>query len=207
MGAESGYNGSRGPIQAHYSGQPPTASAPIRSGGCCGNSIDGNPPREMTQACGTLYNTAAGLPHHPTTWPSLPSLKESSTATAVLRSPTNLTSQRPWPKVREADIENEGDEAISPTAYFHVDYPIGGCMEENGCLCGEGCTCVGCLTHGGHDGIKLAPFTTDLGGDLSTNDTGGQATRENDQTKQFDNNNEGAVPFSFVPSVMNRSGF
>jgi len=24
-----------------------------------------------------------------------------------------------------------------------------------GCKCGEGCTCIGCLTHGGHDGVPL----------------------------------------------------
>ncbi|KAI9767760.1 MAG: hypothetical protein M1840_005441 [Geoglossum simile] len=204
MGAEAEHNGSRGQMQAHYGGQSPTVSAPTRSGGCCGNRSDGSPLRETAQPCGALYNTTTGLPPHPDAWPSLPSPKGSSAATAALRSPA---SQHPWLKFGEADIENEGEEAISPTAYFHVDYPIGVCTEENGCLCGEGCTCVGCLTHGGHDGVKLAPFTTDLDGGLVTNDTGGQTTRENDTAKQFDNNNEGEVPFSFVPSAMNRSGF
>jgi len=194
-------------MQAHYGGQSSTAPAPTRSGGCCGNRSNGNPLREMAQPCGALYNTAASLIPHPGAWPSFPSPKESPATTAAPRSPINLTSQHPWPKTGEADIENEGEEAISPTAYFHVDYPIGGCTEENGCLCGEGCTCVGCLTHGGHDGVKLAPFTTDLGGGLITNDTGGQATRESDPTKQFDNGNDDAVPFNFAPSAMNRSGF
>jgi hypothetical protein len=84
-----------------------------------------------------------------------------------------LASQSPWPKVGENDTEIGEEESISPSAYFHVDYPIGGCTEEkDGCLCDEGCTCVGCLTHGGHDGVEFAGFPTDLGGVLGTNDAG-----------------------------------
>ena len=176
MGAETGQSGSRGHTQVHYGGQSPTALAPMRSGGCCGNRSNGNQPREAAQPCVGLYSTAAELPPQAVAWPPLLSPKESPVAAATPRSPTHLESQQPWPKIGGGDIENEGEEAISPTAYFHVDYPIGGCTEENGCLCGEGCTCVGCLTHGGHDGVELAPFTTDLGGGLMTNDTGGQAT-------------------------------
>ncbi|KAI9773002.1 MAG: hypothetical protein M1839_002272 [Geoglossum umbratile] len=196
IGAEAGQNGSRGHIQAHYGGQSPTALSPARS---CGNRSIGNPPQETVQSCGCLYNTATELPPQAVAWPPLPSPKESPAAAATPRSPTSLVSQQPWPKIGEGDVENEGEEAISATAYFHVDYPIGGCSEVNGCLCGEGCTCVGCLTHDGHDGVKLAPFTTDLGGS--------QVTRENDPTKQFDDGDEGAAPFTFVQSAMNGSEF
>lgn len=46
--------------------------------------------------------------------------------------------------------------ALSPSNFFYVDYPFGTCAQtETGCKCGEGCTCVGCLTHGGHDGVGL----------------------------------------------------
>lgn len=31
-----------------------------------------------------------------------------------------------------------------------------GCNDATGtCQCGDGCECVGCLTHGGHNGIAL----------------------------------------------------
>lgn len=50
--------------------------------------------------------------------------------------------------------DNGGE--LSPSGFFYVDYPFGTCAQtETGCKCGEGCTCVGCLTHGGHDGVVL----------------------------------------------------
>lgn len=50
--------------------------------------------------------------------------------------------------------DNGGE--LSPSNFIYVDYPLGACAQtEAGCKCGEGCTCVGCLTHGGHDGIGL----------------------------------------------------
>ncbi|KAF3919006.1 hypothetical protein ABW20_dc0110500 [Dactylellina cionopaga] len=45
---------------------------------------------------------------------------------------------------------------LSPSAFIQLDYPLGNCSQQNGgCMCGEGCTCVGCLTHGGHNGVPL----------------------------------------------------
>ncbi|KAI5853762.1 hypothetical protein BZA05DRAFT_269166 [Tricharina praecox] len=46
------------------------------------------------------------------------------------------------------------------------DYKYGtGCAEGmGGCKCGEGCTCIGCLTHGGHDGMLLDMKSADRGG-------------------------------------------
>lgn len=39
--------------------------------------------------------------------------------------------------------------------FYNYSYG-GGCTEgRGGCMCGDGCTCVGCLTHGGHDGVPL----------------------------------------------------
>ncbi|KAI5777210.1 hypothetical protein EDC01DRAFT_409506 [Geopyxis carbonaria] len=39
--------------------------------------------------------------------------------------------------------------------FYNYNY-AGMCSEGGGgCMCGEGCTCVGCLTHGGHDGVSL----------------------------------------------------
>ena len=38
---------------------------------------------------------------------------------------------------------------VSPSAYFHIDYPLGQCSGSNiSCPCGEDCVCIGCLVHG-----------------------------------------------------------
>ncbi|KAI9866130.1 MAG: hypothetical protein M1813_001691 [Trichoglossum hirsutum] len=208
MGAEIGQNVPRGHIHTHYNSQSSTSLTPTRNGGCCSNRRDDAQLQETSQLRAGLYNTITELSPQTVAWPSLPPPKESP-APAAPRSPTiNLGSQQPWPNVGESDIENDEEESISPSAYFHVDYAIRGCTEEiDGCLCGEGCTCVGCLTHGGHDGVGLAEFPTNLGGSLMANDAGDRATRESDPTKQFDGSTEGATSFTFIPSFTNSSGY
>ncbi|KAH8145227.1 uncharacterized protein LAJ45_10788 [Morchella importuna] len=50
----------------------------------------------------------------------------------------------------------DGVDELSPSNFLYFDYPLGMCAQtEAGCKCGEGCTCVGCITHGGHDGVEL----------------------------------------------------
>lgn len=63
---------------------------------------------------------------------------------------------------------------------FH-NYSYGsGCMEgQGGCMCGEGCTCVGCLTHGGHDGVSLQSL-----GDSVTTNTDANGSGNNQQHGQ-----------------------
>lgn len=40
---------------------------------------------------------------------------------------------------------------LSPSAFFLQSYTLPGCDDATGtCQCGDGCTCVGCLTHTGH---------------------------------------------------------
>jgi len=53
------------------------------------------------------------------------------------------------------------------------DYKYGtGCSKGmGGCKCGEGCTCIGCLTHGGHDGVLLDMKSTS--GEKGGGDEGG----------------------------------
>jgi hypothetical protein len=84
-----------------------------------------------------------------------------------------------------ADSPNDGKEeetpTLSPSSYFWNQMVLPGCNDATGtCQCGDGCECVGCLTHGGHNGVLLdAPavndhdafpdFTTDPG--LQLNDT------------------------------------
>lgn len=71
---------------------------------------------------------------------------------------------------------------LSPSSYFWNQMTLPGCNDATGtCQCGDGCECVGCLTHGGHNGVQLdAPamnehaafsnFTADAGG-LHMDDT------------------------------------
>ncbi|KAI5841742.1 hypothetical protein DFP73DRAFT_480624, partial [Morchella snyderi] len=71
------------------------------------------------------------------------------------------------PTTEEEDIGPDGTptgtpsgtdavDELSPSNFLYFDYPLGVCAQtEAGCKCGEGCTCVGCITHGGHDGVEL----------------------------------------------------
>lgn len=44
--------------------------------------------------------------------------------------------------------EAQDQSSVSPSAFFHVDYPMPSCADEpSACLCGDGCTCIGCLIH------------------------------------------------------------
>lgn len=45
---------------------------------------------------------------------------------------------------------------LSPSSFFWNEMVLPGCNDATGtCQCGDGCECVGCLTHGGHNGIAL----------------------------------------------------
>lgn len=48
---------------------------------------------------------------------------------------------------------------MQPSAYYTVEYPVGDlspCTDMTGtCQCGSDCSCVGCLTHSGHNGLSL----------------------------------------------------
>ncbi|KAF2740178.1 hypothetical protein EJ04DRAFT_425535 [Polyplosphaeria fusca] len=59
-----------------------------------------------------------------------------------------------------ADSPNEGKDEdtpiLSPSSFFWQELVLPGCNDETGtCQCGDGCECVGCLTHGGHNGVLL----------------------------------------------------
>lgn len=44
---------------------------------------------------------------------------------------------------------------LSPSSFWWQQAELPGCDDASGCRCGDGCQCVGCLTHGGHDGVPL----------------------------------------------------
>lgn len=59
-----------------------------------------------------------------------------------------------------ADSPSEGKDeevvTLSPSSFFWQEMVLPGCNDETGtCQCGDGCECVGCLTHGGHTGVPL----------------------------------------------------
>lgn len=80
-----------------------------------------------------------------------------------------------------ADSPNDGKDedtpTLSPSSYFWNQMVLPGCNDATGtCQCGDGCECVGCLTHGGHNGVQLdAPTISDTTTfpDFATDNTGG----------------------------------
>ncbi|KAJ5793770.1 hypothetical protein N7457_000369 [Penicillium paradoxum] len=48
---------------------------------------------------------------------------------------------------------------MHPSEYYTLEYPVGlpsACSDVTGsCQCGSDCSCVGCLTHSGHNGLSL----------------------------------------------------
>ncbi|KAJ5727924.1 hypothetical protein N7493_005744 [Penicillium malachiteum] len=48
---------------------------------------------------------------------------------------------------------------MHPSEYYTLEYPVGipsACSDVTGsCQCGNDCSCVGCLTHSGHNGVPL----------------------------------------------------
>ncbi|GCB22763.1 protein GRISEA [Aspergillus awamori] len=54
-----------------------------------------------------------------------------------------------------------GQQLMVPSEYYTLEYPVGlpsACVDTTGsCQCGNDCTCVGCLTHSGHNGLPLEP--------------------------------------------------
>lgn len=73
------------------------------------------------------------------------------------------------PTIRAEDSPEDGKEANTPTlspssyVYQQIELQLPGCTDLTGaCQCGDGCACVGCLTHGGHNGVPLnSPPTTE----------------------------------------------
>ncbi|RAL07167.1 putative copper-activated transcription factor GRISEA [Aspergillus homomorphus CBS 101889] len=51
---------------------------------------------------------------------------------------------------------------MEPSEYYTLEYPVGlpsACSNITGsCQCGNDCTCEGCLTHSGHNGLAVAPM-------------------------------------------------
>ncbi|KAJ5161626.1 hypothetical protein N7492_007018, partial [Penicillium capsulatum] len=62
---------------------------------------------------------------------------------------------------------------MHPSEYYTLEYPVGipsACSDITGsCQCGNDCSCVGCLTHSGHNGLALeAPIPDPAIADTTT---------------------------------------
>lgn len=57
------------------------------------------------------------------------------------------------------------DHFMEPSQYYTLEYPVGlpsSCSDVTGsCQCGNDCSCVGCLTHSGHNGFTFQPVPTE----------------------------------------------
>lgn len=56
---------------------------------------------------------------------------------------------------------SSGPPLMQPSEYYTLEYSVGlpnPCTDMTGsCQCGSDCSCVGCLTHSGHNGVALEP--------------------------------------------------
>ena len=130
--------------------------------------------------------------------------RQSSISTPTIEHPQFLDSATPTPTESQIKLEmappptvaavstpvadspsgsnEEETPTLSPSSFFWNEMVLPGCNDATGtCQCGDGCECVGCLTHGGHNGIVLeAPpisdhesfpsFTADTGLNLDLSD-------------------------------------
>lgn len=97
---------------------------------------------------------------------------------SISEKPLNLkTEEIAATPVADSPIDSKEEETptLSPSSYFWNEMVLPGCDDATGtCQCGDGCECVGCLTHGGHNGVALdapAISETDTFPDF-TNDPG-----------------------------------
>jgi len=51
------------------------------------------------------------------------------------------------------DLQGEEAQTLSPSRYLAGEVVLPGCTDASGtCLCGDGCACIGCIVHDGHQG-------------------------------------------------------
>ncbi|KAI9705083.1 MAG: hypothetical protein M1836_006866 [Candelina mexicana] len=140
------------------------------------NEHPGFVPMHIPQSChGNVMSNVSLQPapiqtcgfHHPGpvigTYPLRGSLADtpntSTNPNAVMASsttsPENHAAWPAWLDTTSVEVKNLDEAGPSPSDFFYVSYP--GCGTSlSSCKCGDGCTCTGCLTHAGHDGLTMA---------------------------------------------------
>jgi hypothetical protein len=77
--------------------------------------------------------------------------------------PSNFADNPMLPSNFDNNLSSGGnafatDQFMQPSEYYTIEYSVGLslCSNPSGtCQCGNDCTCVGCLTHDGHNGVAL----------------------------------------------------
>lgn len=82
---------------------------------------------------------------------TLASPMEGQTPQKVEEGRTTPIAESPSDGSREDDTST-----LSPSSYFWNQMTLPSCSDATGtCQCSDGCACMGCLTHGGHNGLHL----------------------------------------------------
>jgi len=131
-------------------------------------------PTQMSFNAGVSMNSLSNNPmglssawhQAPVPAPSVPQSQLYEPNSYVTSPPTvehslTLKTEEPTP-TPVADSPNDGQDeettTLSPTSYFWNEMVLPSCSDATGtCQCGDGCECVGCITHGGHNGVSLTP--------------------------------------------------
>jgi hypothetical protein len=130
------------------------------------------PSLDATVMAGTPLNLSSPW-HQPSV--STPSIEQSQFLDSATPTPTESRlklEMAPPPTIPAAATpvadspsgsNEEETPTLSPSSFFWSEMVLPGCNDATGtCQCGDGCECVGCLTHGGHNGIALeAPSTSE----------------------------------------------
>ncbi|KAF2470085.1 uncharacterized protein BDR25DRAFT_36614 [Lindgomyces ingoldianus] len=100
----------------------------------------------------------------PTHIPHIPPRNDHHFFSAAKEPQENLDlDTAPSPTFVDSPSDGKDDETstLSPSSYLWQELVIPGCNDDTGtCQCGDGCECVGCLTHGGHNGVTLETTPT-----------------------------------------------
>ncbi|KAH6625256.1 hypothetical protein C7974DRAFT_197230 [Boeremia exigua] len=123
------------------------------------------PSLDATVMAGTPLTLASPWRQSSVSTPSIehPQFLDSATPTPTESQPKlEMAHLPPAPAASSPVAESPGGSheeetpTLSPSSFFWNEMVLPGCNDATGtCQCGDGCECVGCLTHGGHNGIVL----------------------------------------------------
>ncbi|KAF2181961.1 hypothetical protein K469DRAFT_250453 [Zopfia rhizophila CBS 207.26] len=149
-----------------FNGNRPSASFAQLSVGPISYQMNMNPmmsiPNTPSTQTGPWQQDAMQAPIH------IPSMSDSqyfsanntNTQEQSLSLKTEESVSTPFADSPQQDKDEETP-TLSPSSYFWSELVLPGCNDATGtCQCGDGCECVGCLTHGGHNGVPLDATTT-----------------------------------------------
>lgn len=147
------------------------------SNGSTVRSVQATPTNEMSQFTFQESRSSQGVVQHESQNIQPGQLALQRTTSFDSSIPNSFATPEPAPSTAATDTPT-----LSPSSFFWQQVELPGCDDASGaCRCGDGCQCVGCLTHGGHDGVPL----TQSSGDYSSR-SGFQSQAEQSQMKSID---------------------